>query len=63
LINELRQESPDFARFWKQHDVLERQGGVRAFNDPKRGVVTYQQVTLHPVDQEYIKLVLLKPEA
>lgn len=63
LIEELRQESPDFARFWKQHDVLERQGGTRAFNDPKRGIVTCQQVTLHPVDQEHIKLVLLKPDA
>lgn len=63
LIEELRQESPDFARFWKQHDVLERQGGTRAFKDPKRGIVTCQQVTLHPVDQEHIKLVLLKPDA
>jgi transcriptional regulator with XRE-family HTH domain len=63
LIEELRQESPDFERFWKQHDVLERQGGARAFNNPKHGLVTYQQVTLHPVDQEHIKLVLLKPEA
>jgi hypothetical protein len=25
--------------------------------------VVYQQVTLHPVDQEHIKLVLLKPDA
>ncbi len=63
LIAELRQESPDFARFWKQHDVLERQGGARTFNDPRRGIVTYQQVTLHPVDQEHIKLVLLKPDS
>jgi hypothetical protein len=44
-------------------DVLERQGGTRAFNDPKRGVVTYQQVTLNPVEQEHIKLVLLKTDA
>lgn len=63
LIDELRQESADFARFWKQHDVLERQGGARAFNDPRRGVVTYQQVTFRPVEQEHIKLVLLKPDA
>lgn len=63
LIEELRQESPDFARFWKQHDVLERQGGTRAFNDPKRGIVTYQQVTLNPVEQEHIKLVVLKPDS
>ncbi len=62
LIGELKKGSPEFSRFWKQHDVLERQGGQRAFNHPKRGPVSYQQVTLRPVDQEHLKLVLLKPE-
>jgi hypothetical protein len=38
------------------------QGSRRDFNHPKRGLVAYQQVTLHPMDQEQIKLVLLKPE-
>jgi hypothetical protein len=62
LIDELQKGSPEFARFWKQHDVLERQGGRRDFNHPKRGLVSYQQMTLRPVDQEHLKLVLLKPE-
>lgn len=61
MVSELSQTSPDFARFWKQHDVLERQGGQRAFNHPKRGLISYQQVTLRPVDQEQLKLVLLTP--
>lgn len=62
LIEELKKGSPEFSRFWKQHDVLERQGGQRAFNHPRLGQVTYQQVTLRPVDQEHLKLVLLEPE-
>ena len=62
LSGELKRGSPGFSRFWKQHDVLERQGGQRAFNHPRLGQVTYQQVTLRPVDQEQLKLVLLKPE-
>ena len=62
LIEELKKGSAEFSRFWKQHDVLERQGGRRAFNHPKRGALSYQQVTLRPVDQEHLKLVLLKPE-
>lgn len=61
LIEELTQASPDFARYWKQHDVMERQGGQRAFNHPQRGLINYQQVTLRPVEQEQLKLVLLKP--
>ena len=63
LIDELTRGSPDFARFWKQHDVLERQGGRRDFDHPKLGRVSYQQLTLRPVDQEQLKLVLLKPDA
>jgi hypothetical protein len=41
---------------------MERQGGRRDFNHPKRGLVAYQQLTLYPIDREHIKLVLLKPE-
>ncbi len=62
LIEELKQGSAEFSRCWKQHDVLERQGGPRAFHHPQWGRVTFQQVTLRPVDQEHLKLVLLKPE-
>lgn len=62
LVNELSQASADFERFWKQHDVLERQGGQRAFNHPKKGNINFQQVTLRPVEQEQLKLVLLQPE-
>lgn len=61
LVNELATASTDFARLWKQHDVLERQGGARGFQHPKRGLIRYQQVTLRPVEHEHIKLVMLKP--
>ena len=61
LVAELSQTSADFDRFWKQHDVLERQGGQRAFNHPQRGLIAYHQVTLRPVDLEQLKLVLLNP--
>ena len=61
LVNELSQANPDFDRFWKQHDVLERQGGQRKFMHPKHGLISYSQVTLRPVEQEQLKLVLLQP--
>ena len=61
LVEELSVASTDFARFWKQHDVLERQGGERRFMHPKRGAISYQQVTLRPGEHEYLKLVMLKP--
>lgn len=61
LVNELSQASSDFERFWKQHDVLERQGGQRQFNHPTQGLISCSQVTLRPVEQEQLKLVLLQP--
>lgn len=61
LVDELAQLSPDFERFWKQHDVLERQGGLRTFHHPVRGLITCEQVTLKPVEHDHIKVVLLKP--
>lgn len=62
LIQELSQNSVEFARYWKQHDVLERQGGSREFNHPEQGLLTFQQMTLQLVDQEQLKLVLLLAE-
>jgi len=61
LVNELTQANPAFDQFWKQHDVLERQGGQREFNHPQHGLISYQQVTLRPVEQEQLKMVLLQP--
>jgi len=61
LVEELSAASPDFARFWKQHDVLERQGGERCFQHPKRGLIRYRQLTLRPGEHEHVKFVVLKP--
>lgn len=61
LIAELSKASTEFDQFWKQHDVLERQGGLREFKHTDLGVLAYQQVTMRPVDQEQLKLVMLSP--
>ncbi|WP_029149054.1 helix-turn-helix transcriptional regulator [Methylophilus sp. 5] len=60
LVSELS-ASAEFTQFWKQHDVLERQGGQREFQHPAHGLIHFQQVTLRPVEQEQLKLVLLQP--
>lgn len=61
LVNELSQTSTAFERFWKQYDVLERQGGLRQFNHSNKGLLVYEQVTMRPVEQEQLKLVVLQP--
>lgn len=61
LVAELSQMNPKFEQFWKQHDVLERQGGLREFMHPTLGFLSYQQVTVRPVELEQLKLVMLSP--
>ncbi|MDR2450814.1 MAG: helix-turn-helix transcriptional regulator [Candidatus Accumulibacter sp.] len=61
LVDELAAASADFARFWKRHDVLERQGGERRFLHPLRGHLRYLQATLRPDEHEHLKLVMLRP--
>jgi transcriptional regulator with XRE-family HTH domain len=61
MVDRLTAASADFARFWKQHDVLERQGGERRFLHPLRGEIRYQQATLRPDEHERLKLVMLRP--
>ena len=59
LIDELRRNSRDFARFWEQHGVLEREGGERTFNHPRDGFLRYQQVTFDLASQPALKLTML----
>jgi transcriptional regulator with XRE-family HTH domain len=62
LIDELRRGSALFDRFWKDHVVLGREGGRRAFHHPSRGCVTFEQVTFALVGRPDLKLVMLIPE-
>ncbi len=59
LIAGLQQASAEFAQLWEQHDVVEREGGVRTFNHPTDGLVTYQQVTFDLAAQPDLKLTML----
>jgi len=59
FIGALRQESSEFAQFWDQHGVLEREGGERTFNHPADGFVHYEQVTFNLASQPDLKLTIL----
>lgn len=61
LVEDLQAASPEFARAWRAHDVLEREGGERTFTHPKDGFLRYQQTTLLLARSHDIKLVVLTP--
>jgi transcriptional regulator with XRE-family HTH domain len=61
VVDELETASPDFAKAWRVHDVLEREGGERSFRHPRDGALRYQQTTLLLARHHDIKLVVLTP--
>jgi len=58
-VANLCEHSADFHRLWRQHDVLDREGGRRVFRHPTRGALTYEQVTLRVANAPELKLVVL----
>lgn len=59
LIDGLLDESPVFAHWWRRQAVVEREGGLRAFRHPKRGVLNYRQITFRSAIRPDCKLVML----
>jgi len=64
LIDELRRQSPDFARCWERHGVLIREGGERTFRHPSDGLRRYRQISLSLAGWPDFRLtMLLEPSA
>lgn len=61
LVAELQEHSPLFTQWWGRQTVTEREGGVREFNHPQRGVVVFQQFTFRLAIRNDCKLVMLLP--
>ncbi|AMD45547.1 helix-turn-helix transcriptional regulator [Bordetella holmesii] len=59
LIDELERSSAVFAHWWTRHAVVDREGGLRDFNHPARGLLRYQQVTFRLATHPELKLVML----
>ena len=59
VIQELTQQSKVFAHWWTRHTVVDRQGGVRDFQHPREGRLSYQQITFRLAVRPDCKLVML----
>ncbi|MBB6142631.1 transcriptional regulator with XRE-family HTH domain [Silvibacterium bohemicum] len=58
-IEVLRQSSPEFDTFWSTQNVLEREGGERAFVHPQDGHLVLRQLTLRIAHSPNMKLIIL----
>ncbi|HTD05778.1 helix-turn-helix transcriptional regulator [Undibacterium sp.] len=63
LITDLCQSSKEFAAYWQDYDVTTREGGMRQFQHPQRGLLAYEQTTFHAAVRGDLKLVMLLPLA
>jgi transcriptional regulator with XRE-family HTH domain len=59
LIAELRGQSAFFRAAWDQQTVVGREGGLRTFTHPVRGLLCFEQVTFNLSSRPEFKLVML----
>jgi transcriptional regulator with XRE-family HTH domain len=60
LVDGLNRQSELFARYWRDHAVLGREGGERTFHHPVDGFLRYEQVTFALVGHPDLKLTILR---
>jgi transcriptional regulator with XRE-family HTH domain len=61
LIDRLRTKSPEFADWWKSHDVRERVSLSFEILHPQLGKISFERSVYSPVDLPKIKLVMFTP--
>jgi transcriptional regulator with XRE-family HTH domain len=59
LVDDLRSRSDFFAQCWDAHEVVVPLGGERAFQHPREGRLTYEQVAFTLASRVDLKLVML----
>lgn len=52
MVEELKLTSPEFSRWWEDHDVLGHGGQLRRFNHPEHGELTMRLMIVHSPDFE-----------
>lgn len=63
LVEDLRGRSALFKQCWTEHAVVDRTGGERIFDHPRKGRLRYQQIAFALANRPDFKLVMLVPEA
>jgi transcriptional regulator with XRE-family HTH domain len=58
LTEDLASASPEFAAWWRRHDVLASSSGSKRLRDPRRGVVTFDHTVLEIADAPDQRLVV-----
>ncbi len=63
FVDELSWESAPFEAAWQQQNVRAREGGMRRFQHPRRGLCLYEQFTLRVAQRTELKMTVLVLES
>jgi transcriptional regulator with XRE-family HTH domain len=55
------QTSPEFARWWKAHDIRVPRSGIKVFHHPKLGTRAFEHSSYQSTDDPSLRLVVLVP--
>ena len=61
MIDRLAQTSPDFQRWWPEHDVARFETRIRRFNHPTAGLLTFEYQLLSPVEWPSLTIAVQLP--
>jgi len=61
LTETLRKHSPDFSRWWDEHQVRGSNGGPVTLHHPQHGPVAFQHMAFHPTDAPHLRVVAFLP--
>ena len=61
LVTRLRAASPEFARWWAEHDVARFQTRLRRYHHPRAGELVFQFQQLTPAEWPHLRVVVQLP--
>jgi len=61
LVERLRTDSPEFARWWNAHDIRSGAAGQKLLAHPERGAQHYEYATFQANDDPALKLAIYTP--
>ncbi|MCB1539814.1 MAG: helix-turn-helix domain-containing protein [Rhodoblastus sp.] len=61
LVERLKAESPDFARWWRAHEVRSVATGQKLLTHPKKGAVRLAYASFQSTDEPTLKLTIYAP--
>jgi hypothetical protein len=61
IVDMLKAESPEFAKWWREHDVRDNSAAVVDVHDAKLGAMTYERIVLRPWENMRYKILVFTP--